>query len=61
MSGNEVKDDWKGAIPNVTYKYGGSLKNTAWYVSQEKYYLQITKNVILRFSFTLLKISMGKY
>lgn len=35
MSGNEVKDEWKGAIPNVTYKYGGSLKNTAWYVSKE--------------------------
>jgi hypothetical protein len=32
MTGNEVPQDWKGTIPNITYKLGGKLTHSSWYV-----------------------------
>ncbi|XP_056023072.1 N-acetylated-alpha-linked acidic dipeptidase 2-like [Ostrea edulis] len=31
MSGDEVPDSWKGAL-NITYRYGGQLKDSGWWV-----------------------------
>jgi hypothetical protein len=33
MGGAEVPDSWRGAL-NITYRYGGQLKNLGWYVRE---------------------------
>lgn len=33
MGGVEVPDSWKGAL-NITYRYGGQLKDPGWYVQK---------------------------
>ena len=30
MQGEEVTNQWRGALPNVVYRYGGDLLNASW-------------------------------
>lgn len=34
MGGDEVPESWRGGI-NITYKFGGPLKNAGWWVSYQ--------------------------